>query len=200
MRRLAFVAVVVALHAAAFLTITVTTAARQQREDTTLFKLVDAAELPPPPPPEPPPPPPEDPPEVAPQPEVAEEIVETDEPVVEVPEPAPQPVVMERQAEEITYLAQHLVSVAPLIAVEEIRERIEYPPLARRQGIEGVVFLELYIDADGRIRRIEVLRDPGYGLGDAAVAAFEGMRATPARANGEAVAVRFRYPVRFTVN
>ncbi|MCG8481467.1 MAG: TonB family protein [Spirochaetales bacterium] len=196
MKRIIILLVVLALHAAAFFTVTITTAARQEREDTTVFKLVDVTELQPPPPIEPPPPEDAPPPDDA----IAEEVIETDEPV---PEPVDEPVVREpvavRRDVEIEYLPQHLVSVPPGISVEEVRSQVRYPPLAQRQGIEGVVYLELYIDDEGRIRRVEVLRDPGYGLGEAAIQAFEGLSATPAYANGEPVAVRFRYPVRFSL-
>ena len=196
MKRIIILLVVLALHAAAFFTVTITTAARQEREDTTVFKLVDVTELQPPPPIEPPPPEDAPPPDDA----IAEEVIETDEPV---PEPVDEPVVREpvavRRDVEIEYLPQHLVSVPPGISVEEVRAQVRYPPLAQRQGIEGVVYLELYIDDEGRIRRVEVLRDPGYGLGEAAIQAFEGLSATPAYANGEPVAVRFRYPVRFSL-
>ncbi len=198
MKRIIILLVVLGLHAAAFLTVTITTAARQEREDTTIFKLVDVTEVQPPPAEPPPPPPPEDIP--PPQETIAEEVIETEEPVPEsVDELAVREPVAVRRGVEIEYLPQHMVSVPPGISVEAVRSRVRYPPLAQRQGIEGVVYLELYIDDEGRIRRVEVLRDPGYGLGEAAVEAFDGLTATPAFANGEPVAVRFRYPVRFSL-
>lgn len=201
MRSGLIVAVVVAGHLIALFTISVTTASRESREDTSIFKVVDAQELPPPEPerepepPEPEPPEPEE--QLPPQESVTEEVEESDEPIEE-PAPRPEPTSVTRPAEApIEYLPQHRISVPPGIPTDEIRSRIEYPSLARMQGIEGVVYLELFVDATGKIRRIEILRDPGYGMGAAAQAAFEGIRATPARANDEAVAVRYRYPIRF---
>jgi len=121
---------------------------------------------------------------VAPQAAVAEEVVVTEKQVIE----------------EVTeFLPQHRISEIPVIPSSEILARIEYPAGAARQGIEGVVYLELYIDKEGTIRRIEVLKDPGYGFAQSALRALEGLRCSPARANGEAVAVRFRYPVRFSL-
>ncbi len=87
----------------------------------------------------------------------------------------------------------------PEIPSREILSRIRYPALALRQEIEGVVYLELFIDGGGTIRMIRVLKDPGYGFAEAAVEALTGMRCKPALANGKPVAVRFRYPVRFTL-
>lgn len=79
----------------------------------------------------------------------------------------------------------------------EILSRIEYPPLAAREGIEATVYLELYIDAQGVIRKVEVLKDPGYGFAEAAVGALQGLKVTPPEANGKPAAVKYRYPIRF---
>lgn len=102
------------------------------------------------------------------------------------------------QAEE-TYLPQNQVSVMPFFNDRDIRSRLVYPPIALRSGIEGTVYLELYIDSDGNVRRVEILKeDPtGRGFGEAAANAFTGLRGKPAEANGKLVAVRYRYPVRF---
>jgi protein TonB len=197
----------VLLHLVLILTITIQTTERKKREDNTIFKIVDLEEyVPPPPEPEkeeiekkiqP-----EEPIEVPQQEEIVEEVIETEEevvtveteevPSVESPGPAPAP-----QPEEIEYLPQHKISVPPQMPVEEIRKRINYPPLANRQRIEGVVFLELFIDREGKIRNIRVLKEPGYGFAEAAVEALEGLTVKPAEANGVPVAVRFRYPIRF---
>ncbi len=100
---------------------------------------------------------------------------------------------------EPDYLPQYRITDVPVIPAAEILSRIEYPPMAAREGIEATVYLELYIDQSGVIRKVLVLKDPGYGFADAAVKAVEGVVATPARADGKPVAVRFRYAVRFTL-
>ena len=46
-----------------------------------------------------------------------------------------------------------------------------YPPDARRKEFEGEVVLRLLIDADGSIVKVEVVSDPGEGLGAAAARA-----------------------------
>jgi protein TonB len=64
-----------------------------------------------------------------------------------------------------------------------------------------MVYLELFVDRHGQVRRITVLRETpeNRGFAEAAVKAFEGIQGTPAQANGAAVAVRYRYPVRFAI-
>ncbi len=127
--------------------------------------------------------------EVESQSSVAENIIETDKTVIE----------KVYGNNTIDYLPQHKISVAPVIPADLIRSRIEYPKLANLQKIEGVVFLELFIDSKGIIRKINILKDPGYGLGEAAVKALDGIICFPAMANNKPVAVRFRYPVRFVL-
>jgi len=102
-------------------------------------------------------------------------------------------------AGEDDYLPQFRITELPVIPIKEALAKIEYPSLAARQGIEATVYLELFIDEGGTIRRIAVLKDPGYGFAEAAVAALRGLGCAPARAEGRAVAVRFRYPVRFAL-
>ena len=45
-----------------------------------------------------------------------------------------------------------------------------YPAQARKNGFEGDVVLRLLIDADGSIAKVDVVSDPGEGLGPAAEA------------------------------
>lgn len=127
---------------------------------------------------------------------VAETVIEVEEAPVDIAAPVSAPI---RYTEE--YLPQNQVSVVPVLSEKEIRERLVYPPIALRSGLEGIVYLELYIDRDGQVRRIKILKEnpPGRGFGEAAVRAFEGLSGKPAQANGEAVAVRYRYPVRFQI-
>lgn len=130
------------------------------------------------------------------QPEASESVVETEKEIIETSDSSYGTVPVEA---EPVYFPQHKISVIPDIPTETILARIEYPPIALRQGLEGVVYLELFIDQAGKIRKISVLKDPGFGFAEAAVAAIDGVTCKPAMANGEPVAVRFRYPVRFSL-
>jgi len=123
---------------------------------------------------------------------VAETIIETEE----LP-PLPEPGYQAPAAEN--YLPMHRVSVAPVFAEAEILRSLIYPAIAQRSGVEGMVHLELFIDRYGRVQRVDILREnpEGHGFGEAAAKAFRGRTCTPAMANGVAVAVRYRYPVRF---
>ena len=121
------------------------------------------------------------------QPKASENIVETKDEV-------------QLEEEQIEYLPQHKISTVPVIPSREVLSRIVYPPMALKQGIEAVVYLELFIDSKGLIKNIKVLKDPGHGFAQAAVAALQGITCIPANANGKSCAVRYRYPVKFTLS
>lgn len=188
-------------HIVLILVVNVSTSEKEKREDNTIFKVVDVTEYEDPPEEKvikklPPPPPPKKivpvkQLEVAPQDDVTEDVKVTEKEVIEEAQSS--------EIVEINYLPQHKISNAPGIPTKEVMERAVklYPTLANKQKIEGVVILELYIDQYGNIRDIKILKEPGYGLGEAAVKAIEGLKCAPALANGKSVAVRFRYPVRF---
>ena len=181
---------VIAIHIIVLICVkfSVTNQMAEEEIDAEIFKLVDVEEFVPPPPPPP----------VVEKKEVvinsvkaSENIQETEKEVVEVEEEVPV---------EIEYVPQHKISVVPEIPTKSILSKIEYPKMAMKQGIEGVVYLELFIDENGNIRQVNVLKDPGYGFAEAAIAALDGITCKPALMNDKPVAVRFRYPVRFVLS
>jgi protein TonB len=133
---------------------------------------------------------------------IAEEVIEVDELEPEMTvAAAPQTTAQSTGTIGPDYLPQSKISVPPQFDTRELQNRTIYPPIARRSGIEGSVILELFIDNHGVVRNIVVLRETpdGRGFAEAAIRAFQGMRAVPAQANGEDVAVRYRWPVRFSL-
>lgn len=185
-------AFVLLLHAAAIVFINFSSREENLQADefveAEVFKLVDIQEYTPPPPA----PVEKSVVKVASQPKAAENIIETKEEVMEE-KPA-------SQQTEIEYLPQHKISSIPVIPSREVLSRIVYPSMALKQGIEAVVYLELFIDSTGLIKKIKVLKDPGHGFAEAAVKALEGLKCIPASANGKNCAVKYRYPVKFTLN
>lgn len=200
--RLILFLTVAALHAVFifFFVIQVAAApAKVVEEEAMVMKLTDLAEEPPAPYVPPPPPEYTEPASNTVE-AVAETMIETDE--------APEQIVVsgiiapsQGNSGQEEYLPMHRVSVPPVFSEKEIKDRLIYPPIALRAKIEGMVYLELFVDRHGEVRRITVLRETpeNRGFAEAAVKAFEGIRGAPAQANGAAVAVRYRYPVRFTI-
>jgi protein TonB len=94
-----------------------------------------------------------------------------------------------------------MVSESPKFDEREIASGLIYPPIALRSNIEGRVILELFVDRNGVVQRITILlEDPkARGFVEAAIRAFTGKAGVPAKANGEAVSARYRYPVSFRI-
>ena len=135
---------------------------------------------------------------------VAENMIETDEepPPVISSYSGPIGTAGSTGAEHINYLRMSEITVSPGLPEDQIVRNTVYPPIAQRSNKEGVVFLELFIDRQGNVRQVNILREdpPDHGFGQAAVNAFRGIRGKPAEANGEPVAVRFRYRFTFKLN
>lgn len=90
-------------------------------------------------------------------------------------------------------------TVGPHFDLATLSARIIYPPLAKRQGKEGTVVLRLFISSGGMVDDVVVVEDPGFGFGEAAVRAFEGMSARPAARNGTPIAVSIVFPIQFSL-
>ena len=77
----------------------------------------------------------------------------------------------------------------------------QYPRSARRRRLEGMVLLEVKVDAGGDPMSVDVKQSSGhYVLDDAARWAVERWRFVPAQRNGVAVAAVVEVPIRFQLN
>jgi len=83
---------------------------------------------------------------------------------------------------------------------EALSLRRYYPAQAKRSGFEGDVVLRLLIDADGSIAKVDIVSDPGQGLGPAAAQAVRELRFSPAKVNGVAVATTVPFTIHFTLD
>jgi protein TonB len=98
---------------------------------------------------------------------------------------------------------------APAASVSELpvplnRDRVDirkyYPPEALKKEFEGQVVLRLLIDSDGSIAKVEIVSDPGEGLGAAAARAVREFRFAPGKVNGVPVATTVPFTITFVIN
>ena len=83
-----------------------------------------------------------------------------------------------------------------------IYSNIRYPKKAKDKGVQGMAVVGFVVEAHGAISTIRVVRDPGTGLGKAALKVVkrmkdEGIRFEPGLRKGKPVAVEFMLPVKF---
>lgn len=78
-----------------------------------------------------------------------------------------------------------------------LQRRVVYPESAWREGVEGVVVVQFFVDEEGRPVDVFALKSPDARLSRAAIAAVREVQFTPGRIGGEPVRVRFTLPVAF---
>lgn len=93
----------------------------------------------------------------------------------------------EEQTEEMGPPRFMAVEVAPVCTY---RPTPTYPDLARQAGVEGVVTLWIYVNADGTVADVQLYNSSGVNsLDEAAMSAAWNTRWSPARNNGQPVGV-----------
>ena len=159
-----------------------------------------------PPPPPPPPPPPAPPEEV----EVLEEEDEREETnviiidqeadidiVIEVEE-EPEPVV-EQIFDVVEENPEFIGGMAKLY--EYLGKNIQYPEMAKENGIQGKVFVQFVVWKDGTIKDVRVVKGVHKTLDSEAQRVVKSMpKWTPGRQRGTAVNARFTLPIKFRIS
>ncbi len=78
---------------------------------------------------------------------------------------------------------------------------LKYPDLAREEGVQGLVYVEFVVEADGRLTNVSVRYGPHPLLDSAAVAMVRGMpRWIPGKKDGEVVRSMFVIPIQFQLH
>ena len=84
---------------------------------------------------------------------------------------------------------------------EFLGNNLVYPKEAKEAGIEGVVFVEFYIEKDGTVCDAKVLRGIGYGCDEEALRVVGLMpKWSPGKQRGKAVRVRYTLPINFKLS
>lgn len=132
------------------------------------------------------------------------------DPVMVAPPPRKVPDEIFKVVEEMPIFGEDCLNISDRDARRQCSDRailsyfgkhLVYPPLARENGIEGAVVLRFVVEKDGSIGSLEILRDPGAGLGGEALRVLEEMgetyRWSPGKQRGRPVRVYFNLPIRF---
>jgi protein TonB len=83
---------------------------------------------------------------------------------------------------------------------EYIYQRIQYPVIARENGISGLVVLQFVVNTDGTIEDVKVVHEIGGGCGEEALRVINDMpKWKPGKHNGRNVPVTFTLPIRYVL-
>jgi len=81
---------------------------------------------------------------------------------------------------------------------EYMKSAVVYPDLAKKDKIEGTVYVTFVVEKDGKVSEAKVLRGIGGGCDESALAAIQHMPAwEPGMQHGQPVRVQFNIPVKF---
>lgn len=75
-----------------------------------------------------------------------------------------------------------------------------YPEPARRAGLEGKVIVKMWVDSDGKVQKVRVLKSDAEIFNEPAIEAARQFVFTPAYLNNKPVAVWVSYPIRFRLH
>lgn len=79
-------------------------------------------------------------------------------------------------------------------------KNLQYPTMAKEQGIQGKVWIGFIVDKFGNVSNVEVLRGIGGGCDEEAARVVGIMpRWNPGKQSGRPVIVKFRFPINFTL-
>ncbi len=151
-----------------------------------------------------PPPPPKPPiPIEAPSEDVLEdiEIGETELDVnAEMEAPPPPPKEEKKVEEEPTYFVAVEEMPEPIGGIKAIQEKIVYPEIAKRAGVEGKVYILAFVDESGNVTKAQILKGIGAGCDEAALDAVLKTKFKPGKQRGKPVRVQVSIPVVFKLN
>ncbi len=87
----------------------------------------------------------------------------------------------------------------PIGGIAGIQAKIEYPEIARRAGVYGMVHLMAYVNEEGEVVKVEVARGIGAGCDEEAIKAVMATKFRPGKQRGRPVKVKMGIPIRFTL-
>ena len=82
-----------------------------------------------------------------------------------------------------------------------ISNNIKYPDAAKKNNIEGTVFVSFVVEKDGSLTDIQALKKLGHGTDEEAIRVMElSEKWTPGKVDGKAVRVQYSLPVKFKLS
>ena len=113
---------------------------------------------------------------------------------------APPPPVEEEEEVSVDFFVAVEEMPNPIGGIAAIQQKIIYPEIAKRAGVQGRVYVKAFVDEAGVVRKAEVIKGIGAGCDEAAVDAVLKTRFTPGRQRGQAVKVQVSIPILFKLN
>ena len=99
--------------------------------------------------------------------------------------------------EETVYFVAVEEMPEPLGGLKSIQEKIVYPEIAKRAGVEGKVFVKAFVDETGIVTSAEIVKGIGAGCDEAAIDAVLQTKFSPGKQRGRPIKVQVTIPIVF---
>lgn len=128
---------------------------------------------------------------------ITQEILSEEESKIEEKISVPPPKELIEETKEPTFFLAVEEMPQPIGGLQGILEKITYPEIAKRVGIQGKVFVKAFVDETGNVVNAEVVKGIGGGCDEAALNAILKTKFTPGKQRGKPIKVQVTVPVLF---
>ena len=111
----------------------------------------------------------------------------------------PPPPVKETNEEVFEYFAVVEELPKPIGGIAAILAKLEYPPLAKRAGVQGKVHVKAFVDEKGVVQKVELVLGIGAGCDEEALQAVMNTPFSPGKQRGKPVKVQVVVPIKFVL-
>jgi len=88
----------------------------------------------------------------------------------------------------------------PIGGIGAIQSKVQYPPEAKDQGVQGKVYVIAYINEMGSVDSTRLIRGIGAGCDEAAMNAIKQIKFKPGRQKGIPTKVQVAIPIMFKLD
>lgn len=85
----------------------------------------------------------------------------------------------------------------PVGGIEGIYKKITYPDIAKKSGIEGKVYLLIYVNESGKVDDVKVVKSLGGGCDEASIEAVKNTEFSPGKNGGKPEKVKLSLAITF---
>lgn len=103
-------------------------------------------------------------------------------------------------AQQDQYLPYAQVMPQPVGGLQAIYSKITYPEMAKKTGVEGKVYLLIYVNQTGGVDDVKVVKGIGAGCDEAAIEGVKQMKFTVGKNAGAPVKVKLSLSIVFKIN
>ena len=101
----------------------------------------------------------------------------------------------EFQNEEYLAFAEQIPE--PVGGLEGIYKAIKYPELAIKSGVQGKVYVLAFINEDGKVEDVKIVKGIGAGCDEATIEAVKKSKFVPGKSAGKNVKVKMSLQIQF---